>query len=171
MKKVKTKFTGQPPKFGDGGFMKFLESDSAKRLAGGMADAGGMFGSFNKPPLAEGDLVDDQYTSDISKANRSEKVSGGIGAVSKVASMIPGIGGLAAGAVGLFAKPLGKLFGGKHDSEIMNNALSSANSRKFSRDLDNTSTAGARNRNALPEYKAVPYGKSGMKLSKFSKPC
>lgn len=204
MKRPASKFAKTAPSYGNGGFFGFfdksddgapekkfadtkfgqyLSSPSGKSMVGGLGMAGAMFGS--QQVSSPTGVNDEQYEKDMQKANATQNT---LGAVGRIASNLPGVGGLVGAGISLLAKPLGDLFGG---TAARNQAMKDAQTRKFQRDLDASTIAGARNINALPAYKAPPYGRRGLRIrmsppgmmtmrmrnrgigfnTKFSKPC
>lgn len=160
MKKPVTKFKAQVPEYAGGGFFGKDGLGSTPGI-GMAAGASGKLLNQISPNIMDPNLMDKQYETDFAKASQPGKIAGGI-ADAAISSgnpyaMVAGLGVKGVMAVGR-AAGIGQ---GKFEK-----AESNAEKRKFNRDVDAVTTAGARNINSLEEYSSPAYGRRGLKLRK-----
>lgn len=180
MKRAKSKFSNNLPKYQDGskllGFLNQPLQSSGMSGAKGMTAAGGigmgldMISSMipqKQPKVATGigeisSIGADKYNKQMQKIQGTKSaVSGALGAAGDVVSMIPGWGtavGLGLKGLSIAAKALP--FGAGKEREAKKDFEKSVTLDKLSANT----TANAQAKAMAPKFQAPAYGKKGMKL-------
>ena len=181
MKRAKTKFAKQYPKYKDGSkFMDFLskennnETSNAQIIGSGFDVLGTVFGAGGNRGIDSEHTnpwsvnAAENYNKVVAKNQRTKKqLSTGLSTAGDIAMLMPGIGtaiGLGLKGLGAAANfiPFGK--GKEKDAFEYYKGVSSRGAR------NQALSEGAMSFNRMPKYQAPAYGRKGLKFkTKFSK--